>query len=448
MTSYLPKCESHLQGLISAASDSGSAFWPSVVDVRTGRYPEGDHVPRRVYRLIGAPRGSTLYWDQPMIVAAYGISEETGQARYAEAADRYIDKFLSRCVADTGMFRWGNHAYYDVFRNEVVEFHGGHHELRPITPAWEVFWQRDPEKVANYIRTMADRHVYAAAAGGFNRHDDGQKGHAFIEAGGILSESLAWLYSKTGDRGTLETALRIAGYSYGHRDPTTAIVPNEPDMGRWDSKVCTTEIGLWAQCLLRANLYTDCDDFVAMARDSVAAYMENAFDKESGKFFGQVGVRDGMPVIPEQPGYWPRKYSDPWNTDQWPTHDYPMSVAEACLSLYGIAGDQAFLQGARRWAVAAVETRPGRGGTLAYAENYGRCIHFLTRAGLLLEEDRHLADARTLADEAVDCLWEDGMFQGYPGEHLYESVDGVGFLLLALMFLDSRGAINTHGIGF
>ncbi|MCF7853868.1 MAG: hypothetical protein K9N51_03650, partial [Candidatus Pacebacteria bacterium] len=343
MTQYLSNCASHLRGLISAASEIGGAMWPSVVNTQTGRLPEGNHLPQRVYRLIGAPRGSTLYWDQPMIVAAYSLSKLTADTQYAEAADDYVDAFLSLCVADNGMFRWGNHAYYDVFREEVVEFHQGHHELRPITPAWHVFWRRAPAKTARYIRTMARRHVYDPPSGGFNRHDDGKKGHAFLEAGGILCESLAWLCAKTGDAALLETALRIARYSYSHRDPSTGLVPNEPDMGRWDSKVCTSEIGLWAQCLLRAAEYTQADEFVGMARNAVRAYLDHAYDEVPGRYFGQVSIHNGRPVTPNVTGYWPRHYSNLWNTDQWPTHDYPAAVAEGCLSLYRLTGEIAFL---------------------------------------------------------------------------------------------------------
>ena len=38
-----------------------------------------------------------------------------------------------------GMFEWGNQAYYDAVVDDTVRFHGGYHELRPITPAWELF---------------------------------------------------------------------------------------------------------------------------------------------------------------------------------------------------------------------------------------------------------------------------------------------------------------------
>lgn len=41
-----------------------------------------------------------------------------------------------------------------------------------------------------------------------------------------------------------------------------------------------------------------------------------------------------------------------------------------------------------------------------------------------------------MADEALQAFFEEGMFQGYPGSHVYEAVDGVGFLLLALLFLE------------
>jgi len=445
---YMQKIESHLERLTAAVADPERPMWPSVLDLRTGRHPDGGHVPERVYRLIGAPRGSTLYWDQPSVVAAHALSALTGDPRHARSADAYVRSFLELCLAPTGMFRWGNHAYYDVFDHTVIEFHGGHHELRPITPAWEIFWRLAPEKTAEYIRTMGRRHTYDPATGGFNRHDDGCRGHAFLEAGGILAESLAWLYGRTGDGDLLEQALRIAGYSYGHRDPSTGLVPNEPDMGRWDSKVATTEVGLWAQCLLRAGRYASEDGFTRMARDAAGAYLEHAYDGAAERYFGQVEAKSGRAAVPAEAGYWPREYADAWNTDQWPTHDYPMPLAEACLSLCAPAGEQLFADAARRWARIAVETSPGRTGRRAYAESYGRCIHFLARAGLQLEDRQLLAASSALADEAVECLYEDGMFQGYPGSHLYESVDGVGCLLLGLMLLETRREPDLQGFGF
>lgn len=376
---YCEKIASHLDRLTAAVIDPEKPMWPSVLDVRTGRFPEGDHVPGRVYRLIGAPRGSTLYWDQPSVVAAFALSALTDTSCYADAADAYIRSFLDLCVERTGTFLWGNHVYYDLFASKVIAFHGGYHELRPITPAWDVFWRHDPDMTRRYIRTMARAHVYDPTTGGFNRHDDGKPGHAFLEAGGILAESLAWLSAKTGEEDLREQALRIARYSYGHRDSSTGLVMNEPDMGRWDSKVSTTEVGLWAQCLLRAGGYTSQDEFTEMALSAVRAYLEHAYDDAAGLYFGQVAVDTGEPVLPDEIGYWPRKYADAWNTDQWPNHDYPMALAEACLSLHAISGKEIFLEAIRRWARHAIETSPGRGSRSRTRACWRRLRHWQTR---------------------------------------------------------------------
>lgn len=432
---YVKAIESHLDRLVLGCADEEKKLWPSVLDVSTGKYPESEHVPQRVYRLIGAPRGNTLYCDQPLVVAALELSRLTGNEQYATAAMAYVDTFLAKCVAENNMFRWGNHAYFDVFENQVVEFSNGYHELRPITPAWEVFWQRDPTATEAYIRTMSRRHVYDPQTGGFNRHDDGIKSHAFLEAGGILSESLAWLYSKTKDRDLLTTSLQIAHYSYSHRNPTTGLVPNEPDMGRWDAKVCTSEIGLWAQCLLTATTYSSNEEFVAMARQAVEAYLHHAFDAPTGKYRGQVSVETGQHVISPKLGYWPREYANAWNTDQWPMHDYPMALAETCLTLFNLTDETHFEKAARQLADDAWNTRPSQTGQWAYAENYGRCIHLLTRAGRQLNKSQYLKQAEQLADEAVNQLQAHDMFQGYPDSGVYESVDGVGFLFLAMLNL-------------
>jgi hypothetical protein len=438
--SYLPLVESHLRNLTTSGLDvygpRETGNWMAIIDTRTGTYPDFEHTPKRVYRKIGAPRGSSLYWDQPMIVAARQLSDITGKREYAAAADRYIRDFLADGIDENGLFLWGNHCYYDAFEDRFVKFSGGYHELRPHAAAWDLFWQHDPAVVERYIRTMAARHVYDPAAGGFNRHDNNQREHAFLEAGGVLVESLAWLYGKTKDRRLLEMALKIARYSFDRRGETTGLLVNDPDTNRWDSKVCTTEVAVWANSCLRAAEFSGREDFAEMAGAAVAAYLKYGYDADAGKYFGQLNVKDGKPVTASEIGYWPRKYSDIWNPDQWPTHDYPMAMAEACLTLHGKTGDPVFFQGAHRWAEIVCRSEPSDR-PAAYAEQYGLCIRFLTRAGVALKQERYTAKAHELADEAVARLCESGWFQGYPESHLYEAVDGVGYLLLALMELEA-----------
>lgn len=438
--SYLPLMESHLGKLTTSGLDvygpKHTALWMAVIDTRTGRHPEFPHTPKRVYRLIGAPRGSALYWDQPLIVAACRLSEITGNPDYTRAVDRYLDDFLAACVAPNGLFQWGNHCYYDAYEDKLVPFSGGYHELRPHAPAWDLFWQRAPERTERYLRTMAARHIYDPETGGFNRHDDGRRGHAFLEAGGVIVESLAWLHSKTRDPELLETALRVARYSFRHRGDSTGLVRNEPDMGRWDAKVCTTEVAVWANSLLRAADWTGNGEFQQMARDAVVAYLKFGYDESARQYYGQLSVADGQPVVPEAVGYWPRKYSNIWNADQWPTHDYPMAMAEACLTLYERTNEPLFREAVRRWAE-IVSRSPREDRPRAYADQYGQCIHFLIRAASQMDEDRWVADARRLADEAVERLYDNGWFQSFPDSHIYEAVGGVGDLFQALILLEN-----------
>ncbi len=449
---YMELIENHFRKMMETGTDVyGSvitSMWMSVLDTRTGIPPDKPHSPKRVYRLIGAPQGTTLYWDQPLLVAACALSKLTGKPQYADSVNLYIKAFLNRCVDDQGMFLWGNHQYYDAVKDKVIHFSGGYHELRPITPAWELFWRHDRQKCERYIRTMFPRHIYDKKTGGFNRHDDGKKGHAFIESGGILVESIAWLYSKTKDTELLENALKIARYSYSHSGKSTGLVINQPDFNRWDSKVCTTEIGVWAQSLLRAAKYTANDEFAEMAQLGIYAYLKYGYDSKALKYYGQLRVQDGMPEELKEKGYWPCYYADVWNGDQWPTHDYPMAVAEACVTLYEQTNDKIYLDAIHRWAKVIADSTPANGGKGAYAEQYGRCIHFLIRAGNILKDKSMLDHARVLAKEAADGLYEGGMFQGHQGTHLYESVDGVGYLFLALMYLETGEDMDLCGFGF
>ncbi len=431
------------------ADDAGpvaTGMWRASIDTRTLR-PLRDHASDRVYRKIGAPNGVAFYWDQPLLAAAHAVDAIAGGTDCSRAADACARAFLRHAVDDRGVFGWGNHVYYDAVADRIVRFSGGHHEMRPVTPAWELLWRLDPKAVERHIRTVAKGHVYDAKTGGFSRHDDRKKGCAFLEAGGILVESLCWLHAKTEDPTLLETALKIANYSDRHRGPETGLVVNNPDVTRWDSRVCTTEVGVWANSLLRAARYAERPALRDMADRAVRAYLRYGYDAGTGRYYGQLRIADGAPVTPEQKGYWPRKYADPWNADQWPTHDYPMALADACVTLFETTGDAVFREGIERW-VGVVRTCPAPEGRGAYAESYGRAIHFLAHAGRVLKDEACLDLARRLGREACDRLLENGLFQGYPGAHVCTAVDGVGYLCLALLEVESGKPVDGLGFGF
>ncbi|MFS0727540.1 hypothetical protein [Paenibacillus sp. 1P07SE] len=461
LTSHFKK---QLEFGLDRYGEKSTPMWMASLDVRTGAYPLNDTRPaeigQRVYRKIDAPRGSTLYWDQPLAVAAHALSARTGDPSYAQAADAYVDYFLANCVASNGLFLWGNHYYYDAYLDQTVRFggeprpvdmaseQGELHETRPIPPAWELFWQRSPEAVERCIRQMAERHIYDQATGGFNRHADGEAGCAFLESGGILAETMCWLYGKTGDRALLEGALQVARFSYAHRGKSTGLIENNPTHTRWDKVISTTEAGHWAASLLRAHAATGEEAFAEMAEQVVAAYLRLGYERATGLYYGRLHIDTGEPVAGEKTTrYQPDYYSDPWEP-LFPTHDYPMPLAESALTLYQLTGKSLFREGASRWAGVIARTLPARGGRGAYAEHYGRAIHFLVRAADVLQDPSCRELAERVAAEAVEKLYAHGMFRGHPGEDRYDAVDGVGYLALSLMYLDTGEEPDGMGGGF
>jgi hypothetical protein len=472
---YLPLLRSHYDRVIAGGVDAygkdKSGLWLASVDIHQGGQPEKkDPAVKRAYRQIHAPRGSNLYWDQPYVVVAYNLSRLSGDPRYKQAADRYLQAFLSRCVArKNGLFLWGNHLYYDVFTDDIVAFSGGHYEARPLPCAWDMFWAMAPKETERCIRSMAIQHVKDAKTGLFDRHAsiaavDPPKGgaggaHPFLEAGGVLVESLCWLSAKTGhaDPWLRDRALAVARFSFQHRGDKTGLLQNQPGPEqRWDYYASTTEVGLWAGCLLRSAEYASVEEFRTMARDAVAAYLRYGYDTKTGRYFGQLTVADGAPRCPDRTKgsgddtiYQPGEYADLWEP-LFPTHNYPTCMAEACLTLYQQTHDGQFKQAVLRFARLVADSTPANAGKGAYADQYGRCIHFLVRAADVLNEPRLRSDAKRLAGEAVGHLYCESarMFRSHPGEDRCDAVDGLGILFLSLIYLETGTEPDMMGFGW
>jgi len=457
--------DSMLQFGLANFGPDPNAMWVSSLDTQTKQMSGEEHAPgieKRVYRNIDAPGGSTLYWDQPVVVAAHALSAVSGETSYALAADNYTRGFLSRCVAPNGLFLWGNHYFWDVARGQTVWFGGTedpkpcnmaeetspYHETRPIPPAWKTFWRISPEATERCIRMMGEWHVVDAQTGCFNRHADRRRSCAFLESGGIICEALAWLAARVNDSTLTELALQVARYSFENRGATTGLLENNPTETRWDKHVCTTEVGLWAGSLLRAEKLTGRSEFGEMADAAMRAYLHFGFDNDSGKYYGRVRVADGAPMLETKKTlYEPSEYSELWNA-LFPTHDYPFSFAQTCLELLKRTNDEVYREAVLRWVKIIEDELPANNGKGAYAEHYGRCIYFLWGAGKFLNDERIKQLAHTAAREAIDVLFENDMFRTHPGEHRYDAVDGVGFLLLSLIALETNNEPELMGFGF
>lgn len=448
-----------------------TAFWMASLSTYTALYPEDatrpEHIPQRAYlnRYVDAPKGATLYWDMPAVVTAYALSKYTGDSFYANKADAYIRAFLKRSVASNGIFLWGNHYYYDAFRDSTMKFgskpvpvdmqteKGDLHEIRPLLPAWEIFWRISPKATEVAIRASARAHMVDEETGEFNRHADGKSQHAFIEAGVSLIQSLTWLYSKTSDKSLLQLADKIARYNFVRRNSSTGLLANDPSSDRWDNHTTTTEIGLWAGCLLEAAQLADKEyrsKWIEMADKSLSSWLRYGYDSKAEKYYGMLNIADGQPIFREADDDYPYKpgnYSDIWEP-LFPTHNYPMTLAESCLTLYEMTGKTLYKEACERWVKQIAQSLPARDGKGAYAEHYGRAIHFLLSMAERMENPEYRNLANKIAKEATDVLFAHDMFRSHPGEYRYDAVDGVGILSLALLWLETGEKPDMMGLYF
>ncbi|MDR6550789.1 hypothetical protein [Paenibacillus qinlingensis] len=459
--------QSHINMLIEHGKDTyGDVHTPmfmATLDPMTKKYPvddsRSDDFMQRAYRLIHAPKGCSAYWDHSTLNAMVHLANQTGESRYLEEADQYLDYFMKHCVSEQGLFLWGNHHFYDAFRDRNVWFYYGpplmdfdstqqptFHEMRPYVPDWEHMYRLNPTAVETHIRMCEKHHVYDPLTGGFDRHSSQQKDYAFIEAGGILVQSLGFLFSKTKDTALLEKARKIAVFSYSHRNTTTNLIVNCPTQQRWDSKVTTTEVGIWARTLLRTVEYIQSVtnegdgrageialELKTMALSALQAYLIYGYDSKQESYYGRVNL-DGTPDLGQQETvYMPDSYSDVW-AFLFPSHDYPMSMAMTILE--HIDHSELFALSAKRWADVTVrDCMSMPHGQVRYAEHYGRNIVFLAEYARISGRPEYRIAAERLAEEAVKSLYQQEMFVGHTGAKWYDAVDGVGFLMAGLLYL-------------
>lgn len=482
-SSYLNLVINHYNKRLQKGKDTYGAastpFWMASVNTTTGMYPEDDtrpgDRPQRLYlgRPIEAPQGANLYWDMPQIVVAYYLSEKTNDKSYADAADAYIQAFLEKCVANNGRFLWGNHFYYDAFRDSTVRFgsngiianvnfdeeDGTLHEMRPLAPSWEALWRISPEATEKEIRSAIDGHLTYPSTGEFNRHATGSQGHAFLEAGGVLVHMLSWLYDKTKDPTLLEKASKIANYSFSNKGDATGLLENSPNEGRWDKIYSTTEVGLWARDLLAASEYVDNttrQQWISMADAAMSSWLQYGFNPEQCQYYGLLRVENGDPVFDEdyevdfpdptdETVYRPANYTSLWEP-LFPRHDYPMPFAESCLKLYQLTGKEQYKAACYRWLTVIQNDLPAWDGEGGYADLYGRVIHYLLGSYETFQDERFRVLAQKVGKEAVSRLYADGMFRTHTGEDRYDVADLFGLLASSLIWLETGEEPDMMGM--
>lgn len=441
----------------------------SILDVNTKTCPENPEPLDEYYRVTRRdrrnPAGSNLFTDQATLKSMYCLTLITENDKYADFAKKYSGYVMDNLVDEKDFFWWGIHRHYDVFKDEMTGHQGNHHEIQAITHIdWEHLWNIDMEAVTKQINAIWEWHVIDKNTGEVNRHGDGKAGCDFSMSAGAYIEAFSFLYSKTKDQIWLDRSLFLAEYYWKRRNISTNLFPDRPNAGlnRFDGSCFVSSItGLYCHSLLKAYELTGEIKFRDQAISYLKAYSKYGFDPETGKFWGALQL-DGTPIpgprvytdnIDSNEGYaaaQPRGYLDLWEP-YMAGYQYAIYTAQAYAFAYHLTKDPVLLESAMQFADWIEKTPPetietedtwyknysnnqGLKGT--YADKYGRSISFFLHLYILTKEDKYLTEAKKFADIAIEKLFRNGLFKGHPEKPYYEAMDGVGYLLYALLQLD------------
>lgn len=433
----------------------------TILDVRVLDCPSDplplDEAWRVTRRERRGPAGANLYLDQATIRAMMALSQVTGDLRYRKAAEAYLRWSLQHLVDEKGLFWWGWHRHYDVYRDTMTGHLGDYHEIHIQQAIWPILWEVDSQAVRRGIEAIWQWHVIDKTTGECNRHGDGVRGCDFAMTGGEILYAFAFLYSKTKEPLWMERARLVANYYWNARNPTTQLIPNRPNAGmeRFDGSHFDTSITAFlCHRLLVAGRLTGEPEFTRQAVTYLKAYGKYGYDEQAGRFWGSLRL-DGTPVMgPRVRGdyaqYEPRGHIDLWQPYA-AGYEHPIATAQSYALAAELTGDEELLETARRWAdFIRANSPPSRcesdtwyaeysagwapHGT--YAELYGRTISFLLHLASETGQEEYRQFAREVAREAVSKLYYKGLFRGHPCKPYYEAIDGVGYLLYALLQLD------------
>lgn len=467
---YVQQC---LDTLIESGTDRyGTLHTPmlvSILDIESRSCPQNPEKFDETYRVYRRerrnPAGSNLFTDQATLRAAHLLSARTGAARYAEFANRYSAYVMGRLLDDKGMFWWGGHRHYDVYRDVKDGHMANHHELYAgIDVDWPHLWAVDAKAVTREIEAIWQWHVIDKKTGETNRHADGGRGCDFSMTAASHVAAFAFMFAQTKDRTWLERARLLADYFWTRRNKTSNLIPERPNAGadRFDGGSFVTAVtGPHCHALLQAFELTGETAFRDYALAYLKAYGKYAYDAKTGRYFGALRL-DGSPipgpritdtVLHTEAGYGgfePRGHLDLWQPYLL-GYEHGLATAQVYAHAYHITGDADMLTNAQRFAEWIRSTPPGQGAPEAswfrpystgpgqkgaYAEHYARAVSFFLHLFVATGKQEHLRDARSFADAAIAGLWHKGLFRGHPAKPYYEAIDGVGGLLCALLALD------------
>lgn len=425
---------------------SKTPLWAGVIDTRDFSVPSGDvSAPSGVRPNDRALGGCNLYHDAVSLRLFHALSQTTGDSRYQQSAREYAAAFLRQAQhPTTGLLAWGEHLYYDFFKDRVAAERRSH-ELIEWTPPWDLLWREDPAATAKAIAGL--RYHYTANDPGslFNRHAYWDRaefqpagGQPWIKHTGLYAYSFAFLYSKTKDKTWRDWALGAGSLYWKHRDAKTNLTQScigDPRPASAQSSVGAVYLSYW---LLQAwRLMPEETELRDHATALLDAFLKFHFDPARKVY------RAGMQLNGKPAG---DSLVEPWHYAYGSSSVFELGriiayfAKELKESRYQAAAESIAVEAARTPMPERVSIA-----NVAFALNLSLDLYDLTR------DAKHLAQARAYAKAGIGKFWVQagpyGLLVREPKDRYYESKTGAGDFAAGLLRLSLRekGSFTNAG---
>jgi hypothetical protein len=415
-----------------------SAMWASVIDLEDMTVPQRGVEPTEGVRPHDRAMGGSNYYHDVMTMKVFdALSEVTGDEKYRQSAKEYTQDFLNKCQnPKTGLLGWGEHLFYDFFRDTVSisesklfgqsYYFGYPHEFLGWTPPWERLWAIDASRTQKAIEGIMwhfqgpDPKTFL-----FNRHADWNVPEhqttimPWIKHTVLFAYSFAFHFVHTGDELWKQRARDIALLYWNNRDYSTDLIfgclyhASSPDAGKLPSISGTGSFAYW---LYKTGELLEDEQLLDIAKKSMLAYRKYGWSEEDNYYVQSVKL-NGQPL------------DNPQKATAW-------KIGYGSSSLFKFARTAAYVaekEDNKDFLKIAIECEkqvPDSPLPEQYtALNLGEAINFYLDLYELTGKKYYLDEAGRYAEMGISRFSRNGLLRRQTNDHYYEAKLGIGDLL-------------------